>query len=47
MVDIHMIYYVVLCIIFCTLSKAISIDPRKRLEKNERIFLFYRQLTYV
>lgn len=47
MVDMHVTYYVVLFIIFCILSKVILIDPRKRLEKSDKICLFYRQLAYV
>lgn len=40
-------YHVILIIIFGIFCKAISIDLKKKLEKNEKICLFHRQLAYI
>lgn len=42
MVNIYVIYHMVLFIIFSILYKEMLINPKKRLDKSERIRSFYR-----
>lgn len=47
MVEIYEIYHIILFIIFRILYKTMLINPKKRSEKNKRIYSFYRQYIYI